>query len=126
MAYFQYPLRKATDPENWAFAYPERERGVMRPRLDNIGLDLGTRLQAKVPFYVGGYLVGLYEEFAITEKNKTTNGYVITAIKNENIKLEVNGDEIDANFYTAPGPELSVKSQPVYALLGEPEKPKKD
>lgn len=126
MAYFRYQTRQSTDAENWAMALPERERGIMRPHHDRWGIDLGTRLTAKVPFYVGEYLVGLYEEFVVIEKAKSANLFKFCAVKNPKVALEASAEEIDANFYATPGQEMGVKAQPVYALLGNPEKPAKE
>lgn len=125
MAYFRYQMRQATEPEKWAFALPERERGIMRPHHDRWGIDLGTRLTAKVPFYVGEFLVGMYEEFVVIEKEKSANTFKFAVVKNPKIVLEATAEEIDANFYATPGQEMGVKSSAIYPLLGEPEKPEK-
>jgi hypothetical protein len=125
MAYFRYQTRQSTDAENWAMALPERERGVMRPHHDRWGLDLGTRLTAKVPFYVGDFLIGLYEEFVIIEKAKSANTFKFALVRNDKIVLEASAEEIDSNFYATPGQEMIVKSSAIYPLLGGPEKPGK-
>lgn len=122
MAHFIYPLRPATGPEVWAFAYPERERGVLKARLDTPGMDLGARLVAKVPFYVGDFLVGMYEEFVIVDKAKSGNWFKFRSIRDPRIVLEATAEEIDASFYLTPGEERGAKYAPAYPLTGKPSK----
>ncbi len=122
MAHFNYPLRRATSPEDWAFAYPERERGVLKPHHDRWGIDLGARLVAKVPFYVGEYLVGLYEEFVVIDKKKGENRMFFRSVRNGQVTLEASAAEIDARFYVVPGEERPIKSSYAQELLGKPPK----
>lgn len=117
MAYHLYPLRPSTVPEKWALALP-REEGILRPRHDRWGIGLGARLVAKVPFYVGDYLVGLYEEFVVVEQHKSENRYKFRSVRDSRIAIEGTAEEIDSNFYVVPGDEMGVKASHVYPLLG--------
>lgn len=117
MAYHLYPLRPSTVPEKAALALP-REEGILRPRHDRWGIGLGARLTAKVPFYVGDYLVGLYEEFVVIEQHKSENRFKFRSIRDSRIVLEGTAEEIDSNFYVVPGEEAMVKRRDIHALLG--------
>lgn len=117
MAHFQYPMRQATPPEKAAFAYPD-ERGIMKPHLDKIGIDIGSRIVSKGPFLVGEYMIPQGDEFVVTEKGKSDDSFVIKSIRENNISFDATGEELDARFYVVSGPERTVHYSPAVPLLG--------
>jgi hypothetical protein len=120
MAYHLYPLRPSTVPEKAALALP-REEGILKPHHDRwgFGIDLGHRLVSKTPFYVGDYLVGIYEEFVIIDKIKSENRYRFRSLRDPRVVLEGSAEEIDSNFYVIPGDEMTSKRQDIHRLLGK-------
>lgn len=118
MAHFQYPMRQATVPEKAAFAYPD-ERGILKPHLDKIGIDVGSRIVSKGPFLIGNYMVPQGDEFVVTQKGKQDNNFVIQSIRESKMSFDATGEEIDARFYVVSGPERPVNHSPAYPLLGK-------
>ena len=118
MAHFQYRMRQPTPPENSAYAYPN-EAGIMKPHLDHIGIDIGARITAKIPFLVGDFMVMSGDEFVIVKKEKSAGRYVIRLLRDNRIDLDCTGEEIDARFYVVSGPERPVNHAAAYPLLGK-------
>lgn len=118
MAHHLYPMRPSTAPEAAAFAHPN-ERGILRPRLDLWGIDVGARLIAKDPFYVSEYMVLPTEEYVVVERSKTTGMLVIQSLRDQRVRLEATAEEVSLRFHCAPGQERAVKYLPGTKLLGE-------
>jgi hypothetical protein len=117
MAHFLYPLRPATEPEKAAFAYP-KEQGILRPRHDVWGIDIGARLVAKFPMLVGNMMIAERDEFVVVEKSKATGMIMARLIRDNRINIEATIEEIDARFHVAPGQERDVNHDPSKMLLG--------
>lgn len=117
MAHFNTPMRPPTVPEKAAFAYPD-ERGIMKPHLDKIGIDIGSRIVAKGPFLVGEYMIPQGDEFVVTEKSKGEGSFVIKSIRENKISFDATGEELDARFYVVSGPERTVHYASAVPLLG--------
>ena len=120
MAHFQYPMRRATEPERAAFAYP-REQGIMKPHIDKIGIDIGARLVAKTPFLLGDFMIMERDEYVIVDKHKDAGKFLIRCMRDNRIAIEATTEEIDSRFYVVPGPERPLKYAPAYPLLGRDE-----